>query len=122
MHCAADGPFNSTQRRHKPHCLLDTHVDPLQEIHNWADGQDERIIFWLNGLAGTGKATVTCTIARRYFDQKCPGVNFLLARTAEMSAMRVRSSRAWRGSWQAAYLLSAKHIRDALTERRDIAS
>ena len=73
---AADAPFNSYNKQHAPTCLPNTRVDLLQEIYNWANGQDKRRIFWLNGLAGTGKSTIAHTVARRYFDQKRLGASF----------------------------------------------
>src|SRR5436190_294793 len=63
---AKDAPFNAYQRQHDPTCLPDTRVDLLQEIYNWADGQDKPCIFWLSGLAGTGKSTVARTVAAKY--------------------------------------------------------
>src|SRR5277367_2663818 len=42
----------------------------LRKILDWADGQDERYIFWLSGLAGTGKSTIARTVARRHDGQK----------------------------------------------------
>ena len=43
------------------------HVSAFYKIiYIWADEedrQDVRCIFWLNGLAGTGKSTVGCTVA-----------------------------------------------------------
>ena len=52
---AIEASFNSYQRQHEPTCLRNTRVHVLEDIFSWADGQDERCIFWLNGLAGTGK-------------------------------------------------------------------
>jgi hypothetical protein len=63
---AAQSAFNSTDNQHDPLCLKDTRVDVLNQIRAWADGSDERCIFWLNGMAGTGKST----IAREYYNQK----------------------------------------------------
>src|ERR1700728_4300026 len=77
---ATDAPFNSYNKQHAPTCLPDTRVDLLQEIYDWADGQDERCIFWLNGLAGTGKSTIARTVAYRYFDQKRLGASFFFSR------------------------------------------
>ena len=61
---AIEAPFNAYQRQHDPTCLPDTRVDVLQAIYNWADGQDEQVILWLSGLAGTGKSTIARTVAR----------------------------------------------------------
>jgi hypothetical protein len=46
----------------------------------WADGQDERCIFWLSGLAGTGKSTIARTVARKYYEQDCLGASFFFSR------------------------------------------
>jgi hypothetical protein len=77
---AIDAPFNSYQRQHEPVCLTDTRVNLLKEIYSWADGKDERLIFWLNGLAGTGKSTIARTVARNYFDKKRLGASFFFSR------------------------------------------
>jgi len=73
---AAEAPFNSYQSQHEPTCLHNTRVDVLQEIRNWADGRDDRRVFWLNGLAGTGKSTIARTIAREYFERGHLGASF----------------------------------------------
>ncbi|KAH8601786.1 hypothetical protein B0O99DRAFT_562479, partial [Bisporella sp. PMI_857] len=77
---AANAPFNSYSKQDEPICLPDTRVDLLQEIYDWADGQNDRCIYWLNGLAGTGKSTIARTIARRYFDQKKLAASFFFSR------------------------------------------
>ncbi|KAF2471639.1 purine and uridine phosphorylase [Lindgomyces ingoldianus] len=77
---ADDAAFNSSTNQHDPLCLPNTRVDLLQEIYNWGNGQDERLIFWLNGLAGTGKSTIARTVARTYFDKKRLGASFFFSR------------------------------------------
>ncbi|SLM40185.1 P-loop containing nucleoside triphosphate hydrolase [Lasallia pustulata] len=77
---AVDAPFNSYSRQHDPTCLPDTRVDLLREIYTWADGKDGRFIYWLNGLAGTGKSTIARTIARKYFENGQLGASFFLSR------------------------------------------
>jgi hypothetical protein len=69
-------PFNSYDRRHDPTCLPDTRVEIIREITDWADGQVERRIFWLNGMAGTGKSTIARTVARDFYEQKGLGASF----------------------------------------------
>ena len=75
-----EAPFNSYQRQQEPTCLPGTRVDLLQEIYDWADRQDEHFIFWLNGLAGTGKSTIARTVARRCFEQDRLGASFFFSR------------------------------------------
>ncbi|KAI9765710.1 MAG: hypothetical protein M1840_007143 [Geoglossum simile] len=77
---AVDAPFDSCHRQHEPTCLDNTRVDLLQKIYSWADGQDEQYIFWLSGLAGTGKSTIARTVARKYSERKCLGASFFFSR------------------------------------------
>jgi NACHT domain len=46
----------------------------------WADGNDEGCIFWLNGMAGTGKSTIARTVAQKYDDQNRLGASFFFSR------------------------------------------
>jgi hypothetical protein len=77
---AADTPFHAAKWQHEPTCLPDTRVDLQQQIHDWIDGNDERTIFWLNGLAGTGKSTIARTIAHNCFQQGRLGASFFFSR------------------------------------------
>jgi hypothetical protein len=72
--------FNSIYRQHEPLCLENTRVEVLQEIRKWIQGYDTRHIFWLNGLAGTGKSTIARTIARECYDTGCLGASFFFTR------------------------------------------
>ncbi|CAG8980066.1 hypothetical protein HYALB_00013391 [Hymenoscyphus albidus] len=77
---AADAPFNSVEHQNELLCLPNTRANLLQEIYDWANRQDERYIFWLNGLASTGKSTIARTIARRYFEKERLGASFFFSR------------------------------------------
>jgi hypothetical protein len=77
---AVDASFNSYAKQDPSTCLPNTRVGLLQEIYNWVDSEDERCIFWLNGLAGTGKSTIAQTVARRYFEQKRLRASFFFSR------------------------------------------
>ena len=77
---AATAPFNSRDKSHDPLCLPQTRADVLQQIMAWADTSDERCIFWLNGMAGTGKSTIARTIARTYYEQGRLGASFFFSR------------------------------------------
>ena len=77
---ADEAPYNSYSKQHESDCLPDTRVDLLQEIYRWADGQDKQCIFWLNGLAGTGKSTIARTVAHEYNKQKQLGASFFFSR------------------------------------------
>ncbi|EUC40168.1 hypothetical protein COCMIDRAFT_41455 [Bipolaris oryzae ATCC 44560] len=118
---AEDAPFNSFAKQHEPACLADTRVDLLQEIHSWADGQDERCIFWLSGLAGTGKSTVARTVADSYSANQRLAASFFFSRgggDVSHAGMFVTSM-----AVQLADNIPASryHIRDAIAERSGIA-
>jgi cytidylate kinase len=55
-------------------------VDLLRKIREWADGKDERPIFWLRGLAGTGKSCIARTIAREYSQKHRLAATFFFSR------------------------------------------
>ncbi|KAH8707489.1 hypothetical protein GQ44DRAFT_831007 [Phaeosphaeriaceae sp. PMI808] len=119
---AEDAPFNAYRRQHDLACLPNTRVDLLRDICKWADGQDERCIFWLNGLAGTGKSTIARTVARTYWDQKRLGASFFFSRgggDVGHAGKFVTSI-----AWQLADNIPPfrQHICDAVKERRGIAS
>jgi hypothetical protein len=78
--CAAQAAFNSSNKQHASRCLPETRVDVLARIREWADRRCERGIFWLNGMAGTGKSTIALTIAREYDEQGRLGASFFFSR------------------------------------------
>jgi hypothetical protein len=77
---AVEAPFNTFNRQHEPTCLPETRVDLLQRIYSWVEGPDERSIFWLSGLAGTGKSTIARTVARKYLGDGQLGASFFFLR------------------------------------------
>ncbi|KAF2180433.1 hypothetical protein K469DRAFT_794796 [Zopfia rhizophila CBS 207.26] len=119
---ARDAPFNSITKQYDPTCLHDTRVDLLQEIYNWADGRDERCIFWLNGLAGTGKSTIARTVARRYYEQQRLAASFFFSKgggEVGHAGLFVTSIAVQLAQTVPA---SRQHIRDAVVEHSDIAN
>ncbi|KAI9861749.1 MAG: hypothetical protein M1813_005098 [Trichoglossum hirsutum] len=77
---APQAVFNALGKDDDPLCLPNTRVQVLQQIRTWADGDDERYIFWLSGWAGTGKSTIARTIAREYYDKGCLMASFFFSR------------------------------------------
>ena len=77
---ASQAAFNSYDKQHDLLCLPETRVDVLKQIISWADGCDERCIFWLNGMAGTGKSTISRTVACKYYDLNLLGASFFFSR------------------------------------------
>lgn len=54
--------FSSKEQDHKT-CHPRTRVDLLQQIKDWIQQPNGKSIFWLKGSAGTGKSTISWTIA-----------------------------------------------------------
>jgi hypothetical protein len=122
---AKDAPFNAYNRQYEPACLPDTRIDLLQEIYDWADvkdGQDERYIFWLNGLAGTGKSTISRTVARKYYEQKRLGASFFFSKGGGDVSHAGRFFPSLAVQLAKTIPSLQKHICDAIVEHSDIAS
>ena len=57
-------------------CLKGTRESVLDEIEQWTKDSDQSPIFWLHGLAGTGKSTIAQTISERLFADGRLGASF----------------------------------------------
>ena len=80
MHRTADAGYRSGKRQG---CLKGTRKDVLLQIERWLmDEQDQRV-FWLNGLAGTGKSTIAQTFAEVSFADGKLGASFFCSRDFE---------------------------------------
>ena len=64
-------------------CLRGTRSAILDEIELWTRDFDKPSVYWLNGLAGTGKSTIAQTIARRTFADGRLGASFFCSRDFE---------------------------------------
>ena len=61
-------------------CLRGTRETVLDEIESWTQDFTKSPIFWLNGLAGTGKSTIAQTIAERVFADGLLRASFFCSR------------------------------------------
>ncbi|XP_044724711.1 phosphorylase superfamily domain-containing protein [Hirsutella rhossiliensis] len=63
---ASNASFDSTDEEVQPRCFPGTRVDILEQVISWAQHSDASMksIFWLNGMAGTGKSTISRSVAR----------------------------------------------------------
>ncbi|KAL7803895.1 hypothetical protein V8C43DRAFT_320517 [Trichoderma afarasin] len=84
-----EATFNATNKQHAPSCLENTRVQVLSQIRSWIDGDGERRIYWLRGMAGTGKTTISMTIAREYYKKGRLGASFFFSRSSgDLSSTR----------------------------------
>ncbi|KAH6974799.1 vegetative incompatibility protein HET-E-1 [Ilyonectria destructans] len=75
-----EASFDSRAEEHNPICLHDTRVDLLRQLSEWADDPRAEPIFWLNGMAGTGKSTISRTVARSFATTGRLGASFFFRR------------------------------------------
>jgi hypothetical protein len=61
-------------------CLKGTRMELLQELEDWAISTDDLQIFWLDGMAGTGKTTIAQSFAERLFADGILGASFFFSR------------------------------------------
>ncbi|KAI5856232.1 WD40-repeat-containing domain protein [Tricharina praecox] len=79
-YCANDAPFDSCGSNGKSKCLEYTRVDLLEKIMEWSEASDGACIFWLNGMAGTGKSTIARTVAGKWASERRLGASFFFSR------------------------------------------
>jgi len=80
MYHTADAGYHCGNREG---CLRGTRKGVLWEIERWLTGEQEQRVFWLNGLAGTGKSTIAQTFAETSFADGKLGASFFCSRDFE---------------------------------------
>ncbi|KAL8285641.1 hypothetical protein RB600_009867 [Gaeumannomyces tritici] len=68
--------FHAQANEHDPSCHPDTRVDLLADIHRWIEDPNGKSIFWLHGMAGTGKSTISRTVAEKLAGTNVPSASF----------------------------------------------
>jgi len=64
-------------------CLRGTRADVLLQLERWLKDKQDHRVFWLNGLAGTGKSTIAQTFAEISFADGKLGASFFCSRDFE---------------------------------------
>jgi len=64
-------------------CMKGTRRDVLFQLENWLKDEQDKWVFWLNGLAGTGKSTIAQTFAEMSFADGILGASFFCSRDFE---------------------------------------
>ena len=77
---AKGASFDSHAEEHNAKCLANTRVETQEQIREWAKRRDSKHIFWLSGMAGTGKSTIARTVAQSFADQGRLGASFFFKR------------------------------------------
>jgi hypothetical protein len=61
-------------------CMESTREQLLSDITIWAEAPAAPVVFWLNGLAGTGKSTIARTICEHFTKTGLLGASFFISR------------------------------------------
>ena len=64
-------------------CMKGTRRDLLSQLETWLDDEQDKRVFWLSGLAGTGKSTIAQTFAEMSFADAKLGASFFCSRDFE---------------------------------------
>jgi len=80
MRHTADAGYRSGDRQG---CLRGTRTDVLLQLERWLGDEQDHRVFWLNGLAGTGKSTIAQTFAEISFAAGKLGASFFCSRNFE---------------------------------------
>ncbi|EMD67547.1 hypothetical protein COCSADRAFT_111408 [Bipolaris sorokiniana ND90Pr] len=77
---ATGASFNAHTEEHNARCLPNTRTVLLHTIAEWAKSKDSKPVFWLSGMAGTGKSTIARTAARSFAEAGQLGASFFFKR------------------------------------------
>jgi Mrp family chromosome partitioning ATPase len=61
--------FDSHIKEHNLRCIPNTRIELLRYIREWVKDRNGTPIFWLSGMAGTGKPTIARAVAQSFADQ-----------------------------------------------------
>ena len=78
--CADGATFDSRLWEHDRQCLPETRVELLKQIAEWCEDSSGKRVYWLSGMAGTGKSTISRTVARNLAKEKRLGASFFFSR------------------------------------------
>ncbi|OTA02533.1 hypothetical protein A9Z42_0028980 [Trichoderma parareesei] len=80
LRIAEAASFDANVDSEESHCLPGTRTEIIQQIKHWSTSPDSKSIFWLNGMAGTGKSTISRTVARAFSKDGILGASFFFKR------------------------------------------
>ncbi|KAM0539972.1 hypothetical protein ACHAO7_011651 [Fusarium culmorum] len=72
--------FDSKAEEHNPTCLPNTRQELLDDVDYWIGDPNSKTVYWLNGMAGTGKSTIARTVAHSRSKRGDLGASFFFKR------------------------------------------
>ena len=116
----AEGAALDSHLSQRPSCLPNTRVGILADIDAWQQAIQGEPIFWLNGMAGTGKSTLAATVAARLRDTGCLAGSFVFSRGAGDLARATRFVTTMAVQMAEAFPATAEALCRAVEENRGI--
>ncbi|QRW23699.1 peptidase C14 [Rhizoctonia solani] len=103
-------------------CTEGTRVNILAELNQWSVNPTQPNVFWMNGMAGTGKTTIAYTFAQSLWERGALGASFFCTRTSDecRDVRRIVPTVAYQLANYSPSFRSA--LLDALEEKSDIKS
>ncbi|GLA66724.1 hypothetical protein AtubIFM54640_009308 [Aspergillus tubingensis] len=77
---AEGASYDSYQDQHEEECLDGTREELLQQASDWGSCSQGECLFWLNGMAGTGKSTIARSLARSFEEKGQLGATYFFKR------------------------------------------
>ena len=78
---ARDASFDSYYRQHEALCVENTRVDLLKQHQQWG-ASHPKPLYWLSGMAGTGKSTIARTLAHHFDSVGTLGGSFFFSKSS----------------------------------------
>ncbi|KAE8376670.1 hypothetical protein BDV26DRAFT_282476 [Aspergillus bertholletiae] len=97
LHPVKEASFDSYIDGDVGECIQGTRTELLIEVAEWGNSPSRECIFWLNGMAGTGKSTISRTVAASFRRASILGASFFFRRGAgnQGNAKRLFPTIAW---------------------------
>lgn len=112
--------YDSANNELESACLENTRVDVLREIHEWVQDPESPTLFWLEGMAGTGKSTISRTVAHRLVKQRIFGGSFFFKKVEAARATPENLFTTLAASLHTKQPAVSKYIEDAIVDNPQI--
>lgn len=86
LHRSKKAEFNSVTSAPRSACTEGTRKEILEDLMKWANDDSARPIFWMNGMAGTGKTTIAYSFCQQLMVAKRLGASFFSSRSEDETA------------------------------------
>lgn len=80
LRVAHEAEFDSYKDQHECKILHSTRTELLSKIQEWVVSPNGKCMFWLSGVAGTGKSKICRTVARQLKSNKLLAASFFFKR------------------------------------------